>query len=53
MVTRVCAEIVTSPYRVGILEQVGNRMTGRVITPNGTRFSGISDGWLDTSGNQF
>lgn len=38
-----CAEIVvTSPWGLGILEQVGNTMAGLVVSPNGTRFGG----WL-------
>jgi len=46
-----CAEIlVTSPWGLGILEQVGNTMTGLVVTPNGTRFGG----WLlNTADNLF
>ena len=43
-----CAEIlVTSPWGLGILEQVGNTMTGLVVTPNGTRFGG----WLLNTGD--
>ncbi|MBV8278571.1 MAG: VCBS repeat-containing protein [Verrucomicrobia bacterium] len=38
-----CVEIVvTSPWGLGILEQVGNTFEGLVVAPNGTRFGG----WL-------
>ena len=38
-----CAEIVvTSPWGIGVLEEVGNSMAGLMLDPNGTRFGG----WL-------
>jgi hypothetical protein len=38
-----CVEIVvTSPWGLGILEQVGNTFAGLMLAPNGTRFGG----WL-------
>ncbi len=41
-----CTEIVvTSPWGIGVLEQVGNTMSGLVCQPNGTRFGG----WLFNS----
>jgi Peptidase C13 family/FG-GAP-like repeat len=41
-----CTEIVvTSPWGIGVLEQVGNTMSGLVVQPNGTRFGG----WLFNS----
>jgi hypothetical protein len=41
-----CAEIVvTSPWGIGVLEQVGNTMSGLMLAPNGTRFGG----WLFNS----
>ncbi len=45
-----CAEIVvTSPWGIGILEQVGNTMAGLTLSPNGTRFGG----WLlNTADNE-
>lgn len=43
-----CAEIVvTSPWGIGVLEQVGNTMAGLMLAPNGTRFGG----WLFNSGD--
>jgi len=38
-----CTElVVTSPWGLGILEQLGAKLLGLVVTPNGTRFGG----WL-------
>lgn len=43
-----CAEIVvTSPWGIGVLEQLGNTMSGLMLAPNGTRFGG----WLFNSGD--
>ncbi|MGH9404971.1 MAG: FG-GAP-like repeat-containing protein [Terriglobia bacterium] len=45
-----CAEIiVSSPWGLGILEQVGNTMSGLVAAANGTRFGG----WLLNTADNF
>ncbi len=42
--------LVTSPWGIGILKEVGGTMTSLMLAPNGTRFGG----WLlDTSNNKF
>jgi len=45
-----CAEVVvTSPWGIGVLEQLGNTMSGLMLAANGTRFGG----WLlNTSDNE-
>jgi hypothetical protein len=43
-----CTEVVvTSPWGIGVLEEVGNTMAGLVCQPNGTRFGG----WLFNTGD--